>query len=78
VSIDFNVPDHQIGKIVFLEIFDARGSLIRKLKHVVGGLNNQCSWDQKDNHGVKAANGMYIVKLAYGSTNLTSQFSITR
>jgi hypothetical protein len=78
VSIDFNLPDYQIGKFASIEIFDARGSLVRKLKHVVCGLNNQCSWDQKDNRGVTAANGMYVVKLSLGSTMLTSPFSITR
>lgn len=78
VSIDFFLLNDHIGKKASIEIFDAQGSLIRKLVHLVGGLHNQCSWDQKDSRGANVSRGMYIAKLSCGPAKISSQFSITR
>ncbi|MBN1577400.1 MAG: DUF362 domain-containing protein [Chitinispirillaceae bacterium] len=78
VSINFNLPVNHVGSKAVIEIFDARGSLVRKLSHEVGGINNQLSWNQKDSRGVPAAKGMYIARLSCGGTRLSSQFSIVR
>jgi hypothetical protein len=78
VSINFILLNDHIGKNAFIEIFDAQGSLIRKLVHPVGGIHNQCSWDQKDSRGAKVSKGIYVARLSCGSTRYSSQFSISR
>ncbi|MBN1308735.1 MAG: hypothetical protein JXA18_12500, partial [Chitinispirillaceae bacterium] len=76
VFLDVNLPDSHIGREAAIEIFDARGALVRKLTHKVSGSNNQLSWDLRDGRGASAARGTYVVRLSCGSTRLASRFSI--
>jgi hypothetical protein len=60
--IEFEVPGD--GAWAELQLFDARGRLVRTLvdRHLAGG-NYSARWDTRDESGIQAASGIYFYRL---------------
>jgi hypothetical protein len=78
VYIDINLSESYTGRKASIEIFNARGELVRKMSHEVAGINNHLSFDMKDGSGITLGRGMYIAKFSCESIKLSSQFTILR
>jgi hypothetical protein len=74
--IEFLLPDAHLGSEASIEIFNARGALVRRIVQRVLGALNHCSWDNRDSGGVMVSAGMYIVRLVAGDVNLAAKASI--
>jgi hypothetical protein len=75
--IEFKLPVNRVGSEASIEIFDNRGALVRKFSHKVLGVQNHCSWDEKDERGGLVSKGTYIVHLVSGGKNASALCTIT-
>lgn len=76
--VEYNVLSDTVGKKASVDIYSVDGSLVFKKNVDVKGINNNFSWDEKDSSGKHVSNGIYVIKVAAGSTQLSSRISITR
>jgi hypothetical protein len=76
--IEFALPQGAVGKEALIEIYDAKGSLVRGMTQKVLGLVNHLSWDETNSTGARVTKGMYIIEAASGAYRLSSRVSIVR
>ena len=58
------------SSMVRLQVFDVRGRVIRNLvSGVLGPGDHAREWDGRDNHGMRAASGVYFYRLVAGDYN---------
>jgi len=76
--IEFKLPQEHTGNNAAIEIYDVRGTLVRKFSHKVSGVLNHFSWDEKDVQGSPVSNGTYVVRLNAGSIQASTPCSIMR
>jgi hypothetical protein len=74
IPFDLATPEH-----VTVQIFDARGSLVRRLEndgYPVGV--HQVVWDGRDDDGRNVATGVYFVRFATGSVTTTQKIVLIK
>jgi len=76
--IQYALPLNLIGKDISFEIYNAKGSLVRKLSDKALGTLSHFSWDERDASGSLVRSGYYVVRLVAGVTHMATQLSITR
>jgi hypothetical protein len=74
--IEFKLPKAQIGNEAVLEIYDFKGTVVRKLSQKVLGVLNHLSWDNRDTSGAPIGAGPYIVRLTAGSVRLSAALTV--
>jgi hypothetical protein len=76
--IQYAVPSNLVGNDISFEIYDARGSLVRKLSDKAMGNLSHFAWDERDASNDIVRSGNYVVRLIAGSTKMAAQLSIMR
>ncbi len=69
-AIDYQVAESEAGQPLSLAVYDARGSLVRRLVDgpALAG-SHRTSWDGKDASGNTVASGAYFARLSVGSVH---------
>jgi hypothetical protein len=76
--IQYALPSDFMGRDISFEIYNAKGSLVRRLTDRAMGTLSNFSWDERDAANTLVRSGNYIVQLISGSTQMATQLSIMR
>ena len=76
--IEFSLPKEHAGEDALIEIYDVSGALIQRITRTAQGVRNHFSWDEKNARGSLVSKGAYVIRLATGSVQASTQFAIMR
>ena len=75
-TLDFALPG---ASRVHMRVYDVRGALVRSIMNENRGAGfHSASWDGRDDHGVRAASGVYYVRFDAGGTSIRQKLVLVR
>jgi hypothetical protein len=76
--IQYALPPNLIGEDVSFEIYNTKGTLVRRLSDKAMGTLSHFSWDERDDSNKIVRPGMYMVRCSAGPTHMVAQLALMR